>query len=916
MKKLLLFILLFISGHAIAGHIAGGEMFYKYLGKGGIEGTSKYRITLRLFRECNPIVSPGGQGLAELPSYVYIGIYKNTTPTEELGSLKYVPIKGKVAILNLTTYNPCLVERIPICYQLATYEFDQELTDIPEGYTIGYQTCCRSYSIVNVDFPPLSPTLRAEGATYSCQIPGTNVLGKGVNSSPVFYLKDTTLVCANDRFTLDMSASDPDIVDSLSYALCAAYNRGRTTYGADTSFLPPPYEVLNYVSPFSGTSPLGVDATIDSKTGIISGIAPDAGAYVINVCVNEWRNGVVIGVHRKDFTLKVASCTLSAAKLRPSYSNCNSFLFQFGNEDSTTYIDKYIWNFGDYLSLDNIDSTSSKPFHRYSDTGEYRFSLTVFSKGNNGTCVDSARSILKVFPGFNAIFGVKGNCIKNPFYFIDSSISKYGKINSWHWDMGETTATNDVFSVKDTSYIYPKTGLKTVKLIVGNTKGCFADTSIVVNVLENPSIKPLRDTLICVSDTLPLFAKEVNPIGKATFTWTPNKFISDTTSPNPVVYPSDTIKYHLLLSDEGCDASDSITVNTKVSITVKALPVDTLICEKDSIHLFADTYGLYFKWTSDNPNEKVDEVKSPLVSPSVNFNKTRYSVKAIIGNGNNCFATDATLVYVRPYPIINAGLDDAVCFGDTKTLNGAVSPTAFFNWSPINTLVDSTTLSPTASPDTTTKYYLTAYYTGKDVCPKPIKDSVIVTVIPQINISAGNDTTVVVNEPLHLAAIGSVDSTTATFLWRTTNTQQDFLDKNYIYNPTALVNDLGIDSITYVVTATLNNVKKCSANDTVRVLVYQTLPQIFVPNVFMPNGPDGAYRTEKPTPVGVLRLDFFRVFDRYGKMLFSTSKVGEGWDGNYKGEAQPSGTYIYEAKGVDYRGIKTLYNKGTFVLIR
>ena len=913
MKKLLLFILLFISSYAIAGHIAGGEIFYTYLGKGVANGTSKYKITLRLFRECNPI-AVNGQGLAQLPDYVYIGIYKNTDPTQEVGSLVYVPRKGGLTILNLSTYNPCLVEKIPVCYQLAVYEFDQELPDIPEGYTVGYQTCCRSFSIVNVHFPPLSNTLNAEGATYSCQIPGTDLLGSGINSSPVFYIKDTTLVCANDRFTLDMSASDPDNGDSLSYSLCSAYNRGRTTSAADTNYLPPPYYSVTYITPYSGSSPLGNEASIDPTTGIMSGIAPEAGAYVINVCVTEWRKGVPIGIHRKDFTLKVASCTLSGAKLKPSYANCNSFSFKFFNESTSPYINKYLWNFGDSLSPTNIDSISPTPVHIYSDTGGYKFSLTVFSKGANGICVDSAKSIVKVYPGFHANFVIQSSCIKNPYYFIDSSFSKYGSINSWNWDLGETTTTNDIFFVKDTSYIYPTPGFKTVKLTVGNSTGCTADTSIVINVLSNPLLNKLRDTIICVNDTLQLSASEVNRSGKAIFSWTPAKYMSDSTSANPTVFPPDTTVYHLLLSDQGCYARDSLTVYTKVVITVKALPLDTLICENDSIHLFADTYGVEFNWNSSNPKESVSSVRNPIVRPSVN--PTTYNVRAYLGNGDRCFAYDKTMVYVYPYPIINAGEDAAICFGYNKILTGSVSPGAKYYWSPVQSLTDSTTLHPTASPDTTTQYTLMAQYTGKKVCPKPISDTVTITVIPKVIISAGNDTTVVINEPLHLSAIGNVDSTNANFLWTTTNTKQDYLDKNNIYNPTATVTSLDIDSITYVVTAIKNNLNKCSATDTLRVLVYQTLPQIFVPTVFTPNSFNGSYKTEKPVPVGVLKLDFFRVFNRDGKLLFTTSTIGEGWDGNYNGEAQPSGTYIYETRGLDYKGIKTLYNKGTFVLIR
>jgi hypothetical protein len=163
----------------MAGHIAGGEIFYKYLGKGSTPNSSKYRITMRLFKETNAI-SNSGQKLADLPTDLYIGIYKNTNPTVQFGDLVHVFRTGNPDTLTLKTYNPCLKDKIPVSYVLAVYDFDQELPDIPEGYVIGYQTCCRSFSVVNVEFFPVpsgSNTINAEGATYSCEIPGTNILG-------------------------------------------------------------------------------------------------------------------------------------------------------------------------------------------------------------------------------------------------------------------------------------------------------------------------------------------------------------------------------------------------------------------------------------------------------------------------------------------------------------------------------------------------------------------------------------------------------------------------------------------------------------------------------------------------------------------------------------------------------------------
>ena len=45
----------------------------------------------------------------------------------------------------------------------------------------------------------------------------------------------------------------------------------------------------------------------------------------------------------------------------------------------------------------------------------------------------------------------------------------------------------------------------------------------------------------------------------------------------------------------------------------------------------------------------------------------------------------------------------------------------------------------------------------------------------------------------------------------------------------------------------------------------------------------------------------FRVFNRWGEMIFSTHKLSEGWDGTFRGQAAQMDTYIYDisARGID-----------------
>ena len=64
-------------------------------------------------------------------------------------------------------------------------------------------------------------------------------------------------------------------------------------------------------------------------------------------------------------------------------------------------------------------------------------------------------------------------------------------------------------------------------------------------------------------------------------------------------------------------------------------------------------------------------------------------------------------------------------------------------------------------------------------------------------------------------------------------------------------------------------------------------------------------------------LDIFRVYNRWGQLLYSSTNVSEngGWDGTFAGKGQESATYVWYAEGINYNNIK-IKKKGYVVLIR
>lgn len=875
MKKCLyLFLLLFSVTGAWANHITGGEMYYVLVSQSGNNYT--YRVTLKLYRDCN---APPNS--AQLDPTAAISIFSNAN---------FLPVwNGSVPMStridqNLTSPGPCIQNPPVVCYQVGYYEFTITLPGTPQGYTITYQRCCRIAGINNLFGS------NSVGATYTAQIPGTSSLPTGpANNSARFLGKDTVIVCANNYFCYDWGATDSD-GDSLSYDFCTAYIGGTTGAPAPNPPNPPPYQSVPYSGSFSSGAPLGPNVKIDPKTGMMCGTAPALGIYVVTVCVTEWRNGIAIAVQRKDLQIKVGDCNLAAsvpivldingAVISPDEAGCKSFTFNFKNNvPPNPLIRTYYWEFGD-----GGTSTDAVPVHTFNDTGVYNIKL-VINRGEE--CGDSTNTILKVYPGFSTGFDYSGICFYNPTNFIDTSTSVYGTINYWKWDFGKPSVSNDTSRLRNPSYNYGLPGTYDASLIVKTSKGCVDTVKKQVTIIDKPVINlAFRDTLICRGDTLRLKAS-----GIGNFSWLPNSNISATNVPDPVVNPPSTAIYKVQLDDSGCINTDSVQVRVITFVTLNAM-ADTTICATDPVQLTATTDGLRFLW-SPSANMNDPTVLSPIVQPPAT---TTYRITATVGS---CSATDSVRITLVPYPVANAGSDQAICYGSSAQLNGSIVGSTF-NWSPTNTITGAGTLSPVASPLQTTAYVLTVYDTIG--CPKPGRDTVVVNVFPKINANAGRDTAVVINQPLQLLASGGV-----AYQWSPVTG----LSRSNIANPVAMY-DGSFDSIRYTVTVYDEN--GCSATTEVAVKIFKTNPQIFVPSAFTPNG-DGLNDVVRPIAVGLTKIDYFRIYNRWGQLVFSTTRNGQGWDGKIKGQEQGSATFVWVAGGEDFTG-KKVSGKGTVTLIR
>ncbi|MDE3124699.1 MAG: gliding motility-associated C-terminal domain-containing protein [Bacteroidota bacterium] len=133
------------------------------------------------------------------------------------------------------------------------------------------------------------------------------------------------------------------------------------------------------------------------------------------------------------------------------------------------------------------------------------------------------------------------------------------------------------------------------------------------------------------------------------------------------------------------------------------------------------------------------------------------------------------------------------------------------------------------------------------------------------------------------------------------------LSNSLIGSPTVNINQ---EQMYYI---SINKLSGCVTTDTLLVRVFAGW-DIFVPNVFSPNG-DGINDILNVNLVGVKRLHYFRIYNRWSKKVFETSDAGQGWDGRVNGVLQPMATYVWIAEGVDNNG-QTVRKEGSVTLLR
>lgn len=668
MKQLLLLltlITLLFTVKTQAAHIVGGEVTYEYL------GNSQYEITVVLYRDCF------GTG-AQFDDPASIGVFNSSNTLVQNLDFDL----DSVVQLQSTINSSCVTAPNSVCTEAGYYTEIVTLPPIPGGYTIAYQRCCRNPGIQNIQNPD------DVGATYTANIPGSE--SSPDNSSPAWSQLPPLYVCVNLPFEFNHSAFDSD-GDSLVYSLCTPYEGATSGNPAPDPPSNPPYNQILWEPPYNLTDMLGgpVPFTIDPETGELNAVPDAQGTFVVGLCVQEYRNGVLLGEVRRGFQLNVVNCQAPVAlpddvnEITPnSFINCTEFV-EFTATNSAGF--DIWWDFGDPTTTSD-QSTDQSTTWTYPGPGTYDLTLVVYNpiNPNDPLCTDTVVQQITVQDTVIPVAGPDtATCPGIPVQ-IGSPATP-----GWTYQWTPSTGLDNPNIAQPTATI---TGEITYVLTAFDAEGCSGQDSITVGLLQNSGADAGPDVSICSGDSVQLQAS-----GGVDYLWFPNVFIDNVNISNPNVFPVFDQEYIVeVTNSDGCVGTDTVLVSLfQPQLSVSP---DVMICIGDTAQVSASGAATY-NW-SPNTNISNSAVADPEVWP---FTTTTYVVDAVDGNG--CEISDSVQVEVVPLPIADAGPDVQICVGSCDTLQASGGDS--YSWLPAIGLSDPNISNPIACPDSTTTYVVT-----------------------------------------------------------------------------------------------------------------------------------------------------------------------------------------------------------------
>lgn len=455
------------------------------------------------------------------------------------------------------------------------------------------------------------------------------------------------------------------------------------------------------------------------------------------------------------------------------------------------------------------------------------------------------------------------------------------------------TATDPNFGTVVDPQLVVTPDVNTTYFLTADNGACDpVSVEITIQVVPPPVLTAgISAPVICQGETVTLTAQVENSQPGDSYIWTDENGDEVGSGQQVTDAPLSNTEYTITyISSIGC-GSRTETVSVEVLPAPVANPISgRVICLGDSVQLStgSDPNTIY-EWTSTDPNFTDFNNPEPVVTP------TQTTTYTLVAENGVCPAIEAeiTIEVVGQVALSIDASDDFLCFGEEATLTAVAvggSSGDTFTWEGS----DGTTFSGnpiTVSPLGLTVYTL-AYQDGAGC--QTLEESITLDVEGEVTLDG------ITVDPLDsLGAYFIGDEVTLTANYATDLAGP--LNFSWTRDDSLVNSGQGLESISqtllipgdlvYAVAVTTPNGCTYTVNTTLTVVE----PLVDVPKAFTPNGDtynDFFNIVAQGNPAS-LEITEFKVFNRWGQLVYDNEDPGRGWDGTFNDNPQPSEVYFY-----------------------
>ena len=588
----------------------------------------------------------------------------------------------------------------------------------------------------------------------------------------------------------------------------------------------------------------------------------------------------------------------------------------------------YTLNYGTGSSAPFV-TTSGVSSYPYTSPGIYSVTMTVRTTAG---CLNSGSIFVNAVQTPTADFLFNSPHSTGGLNLCSGDLVTYTNVSfpqpttpTWNLGGGGLSNSNNIVT---NAYNVTTTSVVAISLTVntGAPAFCSASTTKNFTIYVTHADIALSKTVICLGEQIQL--NVVNASGVSAWIWdfgdaAPSATVYANSTPPPTNYTvhaytnyaatatgyaSVSLLYWSL--GEACRAATPqailkiIKVDPDFKRNNELLAVDSLHCIRIP-DVFNNTSSsnsgsLAYSWNFSNG------FTSNLVSPSYTFLTAGVQQVSLTATGeNNCKVSTVKNVTIFPLPTatISGGANcpdkpfPIYANSSPGVTSGTWSPQAGIVGSPVfSTSSSSFSISAVAASNLN---YTLAVSNDNGCTSDPTFTTIYIQQPPPALVW---DTTVIVGQPVPISAYEGA----FTYTWTPVNTNLSCFD---CYNPTST----STVDITYSVS--VEDTLRCSAVTSKYTIKVLPKSSVDVPTAFTPNG-DGINDIIYVGGWGIKKLNYFRIFNRYGQLIFETNDLKTGWDGTYRSVAQNMETYVYQLSVDTYIDSEPLTKSATFKLIR